>query len=218
MKDKFGSFCSLLLNWYFVHDKRSFPWRKSKDPYKILVAELMLQRTKANQVVPAFLSFVERFPSVSALGTANLSEIQGYFSKLGLFWRAKNIARLAEKLGDFEGKVPRNRDQLMSLPGVGDYVADAVRCFAFGEEVVIIDSNVCRILGRVFGLKPKGEARRDSTYRETANSLLPNDRHREFNWALIDHASMICTPRNPKCKICPLNSICDYYAGIGKAD
>ena len=220
MKDKFSSFGSLLLSWYFAHDKRSFPWRKSKDPYQILVAELMLQRTKASQVVPVFLSFIDRFPSISVLATATLSEIQTYFSKLGLFWRAKNVALLAEKLKDFDRKIPRNREELMSLPGVGEYVADAVRCFAFREEVVIIDSNVCRILRRVFGLKQKREARRDSIYRKTANRLLPNSMCREFNWAMIDHASIICVPRNPKCSICPLNCICDYYlkSGVARAE
>lgn len=215
MEDKLAAFSSLLLKWYFDEDRRSFPWRQIKDPYYILIAEIMLQRTKADQVVPVFLSFIKHFPSVQMLGEASLPEIRKHFSKLGLIWRAKNVKRLGEKLvKDFDGEVPKERNQLITLPGVGEYAADAVLCFAFAEDVAIIDSNVCRVIGRVFGLKPKGEARRDPTYREIAEQLLPKGKCREFNWALIDHASTICTPRNPKCRICPLNSICDFYASL----
>jgi len=215
MEDKLAAFSSLLLKWYFDEDKRSFPWRRTKDPYRILIAEIMLQRTKADQVVPVFQSFIKDFPSAQKLRAANPPEIRRYFVKLGLMWRAKNVEHLGEKLvKDFDGEVPKDRNELITLPGVGDYAADAVLCFAFGENVAIIDSNVCRVIGRAFGLKPKGEARRDPTYRKVAEQSLPKGKCREFNWALIDHASTICTPRNPKCRICPLNGICDFYASL----
>ncbi|MEM2129636.1 MAG: hypothetical protein QXZ70_03450, partial [Candidatus Bathyarchaeia archaeon] len=193
-------------------DKRSFPWRKSKDPYQILIAEIMLQRTKAEQVVPVFLKFIERFPSPKELNNAKMSEIESYFDKLGLIWRAKKVKCLSEKLvGDYNGSVPRERSKLLALPGVGDYVADAVRCFAFDEDVAIIDSNVCRVLRRVFGLEPKSEARRSPLYKEIAEQLAPRGKCKEYNWAIIDHASDICRPKNPKCEICSLNTICNYY-------
>jgi A/G-specific adenine glycosylase len=215
MESKLAAFNSLLLKWYFDKDKRSFPWRKSKDPYQVLIAEIMLQRTKAEQVVPVFLSFIERFPSPKELSKAKKSEIESYFAKLGLMWRALKVKLLSEKLvKDFNGMVPRERSQLMSLPGVGDYVADAVLCFAFDEDVAIIDSNVCRVIGRVFGLEPKSEARKDPLYREIAKRLAPSGKCREYNWAIIDHAATICTPKNPKCGICPLNIICNYYVSV----
>lgn len=214
MEVKIAAFSQLLLKWYYREDKRSFPWRESKNPYHILMAEIMLQRTKADQVVPAYLSFIQRFPSVNDLSKARLPQIEVYFSKLGLLWRAKNVARLADTLVRNFGEIPSTREELMSLPGVGEYVADAVLCFAYDRDVAIVDANVCRVIGRVFGLKPKGEARRDPAYRRTAEQLLPKGKCSEFNWALIDHASMICRPTNPKCGICPLNHICNYYASL----
>lgn len=210
---KYQIFSSCLLEWYLKEDKRTFPWRLRRDPYEILVAEIMLQRTKAEQVAPVFLSFIKRFPSPELLAKAELSEIEVFFSRLGLLWRAKKVKFLAEKLSsDFKGKVPNNRDKLLSLPGIGEYVGDAVLCFAFKEDRAIIDSNVCRILGRVFNIKAKGEARRDPVYRKIAKQLVPSGKCREFNWAVIDYANEICIPRKPKCSICPLNSICDYFA------
>lgn len=122
---------------------------------------------------------------------------------------------MAEKLSeDYKGQVPKKKDQLLLIPGVGEYVSDAVLCFAHEENTAIIDSNVCRVLGRVFGLTAAGEARRDPVYRQIAERLVPKGKCREFNWALIDHASIICTPRKPKCKICPLNSICDFCGSL----
>jgi A/G-specific adenine glycosylase len=212
METKLTAFSSLLLNWYFEEDNRSFPWRKTEDPYHILIAEIMLQRTRAEQVAPVFLSFIKRFPSPCELSKADISEIEMFFSKLGLIWRVEKVKRLGEVLvQNYDGKIPRNRNQLMSLPGVGEYVADAVLCFAFNKDIAIIDSNVCRVLGRVFNLKTKSEARRDRLYRETANRLIPEGKCKEFNWALIDHASSICTPKNPKCTKCPLRTICDFF-------
>jgi A/G-specific adenine glycosylase len=217
MEKKLSTFNSRLLKWYFEEDKRTFPWRQTTDPYRIVIAEIMLQRTKADQVVPVFLSFMERFPSPCELGRAGLSEIKEYFSKLGLLWRATKVKRLCETLcKDFNGKVPQERDKLKSIPGIGEYVADAVSCFAFGKDTEIIDSNVCRVLGRVFSIKSEGEARRNPTFRKVAQSLIPIGNCREFNWALIDHAHEICKPQNPKCEICPLDRICNYYAARTK--
>jgi len=212
MENKITSCSSRLLEWYYNKNKRTFPWRQSRDPYQILIAEVMLQRTRAEQVVPVFRSFLQRFPSPQVLSKARLSEIENYFSKLGLLWRAKTVKSLSRSLSkDFNGTIPRQRSQLMLLPGVGEYVAKAVMCFAFGERVAVVDSNVCRVIGRVFGLKTSGEPRRNRIYNEIAERLVPDRKCREYNWAIIDHASTVCIPRKPKCSICSLNDICDYY-------
>ena len=210
MEAKIAAFAPLLLKWYHTEDKRSFPWRKSKNPYHILIAEIMLQRTKADQVVPTYLSFIHHFPSVKELSDAKLSEIKAHFSGLGLLWRAKNVKKLADKLVSNSGEVPSKREQLMSLPSVGEYVADAVLCFAYSRDTAIVDANVCRVIGRVFGLKPRGEARRDPAYRALAERLQPRGKCKEFNWAMIDHGSLICLSRGPLCYKCPLNKICEY--------
>jgi A/G-specific adenine glycosylase len=212
------AFPNLLLEW-FRENGRSYVWREKKDPYEILIAEIMLQRTKADQVEPIYLDFIKRFPDVQELNKATEEEIVEYFSRLGLLWRAKLVNRLAEKLVDrFKGEIPKSRDLLLSLPAVGEYIADAVLCFAYKEDVAVVDSNVCRIIERVFGIFPKGEARRDRRFRNLAKEMIPSDRTNEFNWAMIDFAALVCTPRNPKHDICPMSSLCSYYQKLKPTD
>jgi A/G-specific adenine glycosylase len=197
-----------LLRWY-ERNGRDYPWRRTRDPYRILIAEIMLQRTKADQVVPVYEEFIKRFPDPVSLREADAEVIRFFFSRLGLMWRADLIKKFAAALFErFGGRIPSERNQLLSLPAVGDYMADAVLSFAFGRNVAVVDSNVCRVLRRLFGLRSRGEARRDKLVREMAQRLIPPERAREFNWAMIDFAAAVCTPRNPKCDICPLKEIC----------
>lgn len=199
-----------LLSW-FKKNGRDYPWRRTKDPYEILIAEIMLQRTKADQVLPVYGKFIERFPDPASLSRADPDTVRAYFLRLGLIWRADLIIKLATELTErFEGKIPPSREKLLSLPSVGDYMADAVLSFAYGKDVAVVDSNVCRVLRRIFGLRPRGEARRDKRFRILAQSLVPTGKSREFNWAIIDFASVICTPKRPKCEKCPLKSVCLY--------
>ncbi|MEM2618865.1 MAG: hypothetical protein QXR87_04710 [Candidatus Hadarchaeales archaeon] len=197
-----------LLQW-FERNGRDFPWRKTKDPYRILIAEIMLQRTKAEQVVPVYKKFIGHFPSPESLAKARTEAVRAFFSRLGLLWRADLVVRLAgELVKKFGGTPPSERKELLSLPGVGDYMADAVLSFAYGADVAVVDSNVCRVLRRIFDIRPKGEARRDRRFRELAMRLVPHGKSREFNWAMIDFASEICTPQKPKCGKCPLRYHC----------
>jgi len=134
-------------------------------------------------------------------------------------WRAKLVKRLAEELVNrFKGEIPKERDLLLSLPAVGEYMADAVLCFAYGNDVAVVDANVCRIIGRVFGIVSKGEARRDRRFRSVAQKMVPSGKANEFNWAMIDFAALICTSRNPKHDICQLNIFCSYYQRAKFAD
>jgi len=161
-------FTALILSW-FDKNRRSFPWRTRTDPYQILIAEIMLQRTRADQVEPVYMDFIRRFPDVRKLNRATRKEIGEYFAQLGLFWRTELVKRLARELVErFDGKVPEDRDELLSLPAVGDYIADAVLSFAYGRDIAVVDANVCRVVGRVFGLTAKGEARRDPRFRKVA--------------------------------------------------
>lgn len=201
----------LLLEW-FRENGRSYVWRRKEDPYEILVAEIMLQRTRANQVEPVYLDFIRKFPNAQELNRATEEKIGEYFGRLGLLWRAKLIKRLARELvSRFGGKIPKSRDLLLSLPAVGEYMADAVLCFAYGKDVAVVDANVCRVIERVFGIVAKGEARRDRRFRSLAQEMVPSGRANEFNWAMIDFAALVCTPRNPKHDVCPINKFCDYY-------
>ncbi|MEM2455614.1 MAG: DNA glycosylase [Candidatus Bathyarchaeia archaeon] len=199
-----------LLKWY-EKNVRVFPWRMTRDPYKILVAEIMLQRTKAEQVAPVYEEFISVFPDPKSLEKSKKEDIRAFFSRLGLLWRSDLLIKLANDLVKrFDGKVPQNREELLSLPAVGDYIADAILSFAYGVDVAVVDSNVCRILCRIFGLSARGEARRDKHLRLLAQKLVPKGKSREFNWAIIDLASIVCTPRGPKCEKCPLIDECFY--------
>lgn len=205
-----SAFSTLLLEW-FEKRRRSFPWREIKDPYKILMAEIMLQRTRADQVVPAYRDFIREFPTINDLKSASLKHVGKYFRQLGLFWRAELVKKMADDvIVKFNGKIPSERNKLLSICSIGDYIADAVLAFAFGKNVAVVDSNVCRVIGRVFALGLKKEARRDPTFKNIPQQLLKRGKAREFNWAMIDLASLICLPKNPKCSECPLCILCRF--------
>lgn len=199
-----------LLRWW-RKSGRKYPWRREKDPYKVLIAELMLQRTRADQVLAVYPSFLRRFPTVRALAEASPEEVRNFFNRLGLVWRSENVKRLGEVLEkNFGGRVPDTREKLLSLPGVGEYVADAVLASLYGKNVAAVDANVCRVVQRIFKLKIRGEARRNPKLKQIVQKMVPKGRAKEFNWAMIDLGALVCTPKNPKCPFCPLNKMCKY--------
>jgi A/G-specific adenine glycosylase len=204
------AFSRLILRW-FEKNRRDFPWRNTTDPYQILIAEIMLQRTRANQVAPVYQSFLREFPTIHDLYKANPRQIQKYFARLGLLWRAPLVKHMADAVvKGFNGRIPDDRTRLFSIPAVGEYVADAVLAFAFGQNAAIVDVNVCRVIGRVFGIEWRGEVRRKPMFKRILNKLLPSGEAKKFNWAIIDLASLVCTPKDPHCCKCPINQICEY--------
>jgi A/G-specific adenine glycosylase len=211
--DKEIDIVNRLLNWYSVN-RRNYPWRRTRDPYGVLIAEIMLQRTKSEQVVDVYLKFLERYPNPLILSQATVGEIEKIILPLGLKWRAKKILELGKAItNSFNGTIPNEKEKLLTLPGIGEYVASAVLCFAYGKDLPIIDSNVCRVIARLFNISAKGEARRDRVFIQTVSKLhsfVPSGKSKEYNWAIIDLAATVCTPRKPKCIICPLKPICSY--------
>jgi A/G-specific adenine glycosylase len=209
------AFSRLILRW-FEKNRRDFPWRHKTDPYQILIAEIMLQRTKADQVAPVYEDFLREFPTLQTLHKADPERIRKYFASLGLLWRASLLGQMADDMIErFGGQIPSDRDELLSIPAVGDYMADAVLAFAFGQDVAVVDVNVCRVIGRVFGIEWKGEARRKPIFREILKELLPEGKAKEFNWGMIDLGSLICIAKIPMCWQCPLNRICSYARAGG---
>jgi len=170
----------------------------------------MLTRTRADQVVPVYEKFFARFPSFEALRSARSGEAYEIFASLGLNRRARSILELIKALAELEGEIPTNLKELVSLPAVGEYVARAVMCYAFGAPEAPIDTNVIRIISRVFGFSINDSSRRDEKILEFAKSLVPKDKPREFNLALLDFGALICKPK-PLCSSCPLNKNCSYY-------
>ncbi|MDQ2809596.1 MAG: hypothetical protein M3Z04_22205 [Chloroflexota bacterium] len=200
-----------LLAWY-PGGARSFPWRGARDPYQVLVAELMLRRTQARQVAPVYLHFLQHFPTVRDLDQATADAVSALLYPLGLGWRAANFKALAAVImARFAGQIPADRTALLSLPGVGPYVADAVRCFAFGVAAPLVDTNTVRVAARYFGFAYTQESRRRPAVIAAVAALVdPADAARS-NYALLDFAAIVCQARTPHHAACPLAGECRYY-------
>jgi len=211
------SFVNGLLDWH-KENNREFPWRKTSDPYKILVSEVLLQKTKAVNVVPIYNKFTLIYPDAHKLVTASFDELKSAIEKLGLVnQRAANLQKLAIILVEkHNGKVPDNKIELLELPGVGNYIANAVLCFAFNKDLPLLDTNIGRILERVFSIKVAGEERKKEKVWETIAELLPIGKSREYNYSLIDLGALVCTAKNPRHNLCPVLEICDYCKRIKK--
>jgi len=206
------SFCSLLLEWW-EKNKRDFPWRRSSDPYAVLIAELLLRKTTAKQVEKVYKAFLTRYPVPESLSTATEAEVEEFLRPLGMeHRRAKLLVELGKALVEkHRGSVPNSIEDLLQLPGVGAYTANTVLCFAYGKNAVIVDTNAVRVFQRVFGFRSKRRRPKDDhALWELARSIAPADRMREFNFAVIDFAHSICTPRKPRCYSCPVGSVCKY--------
>jgi A/G-specific adenine glycosylase len=198
------------LRKWFNRNCRQFDWRETKDPYAILLSEVLLQRTQAPQVSSHFKNILCQFPTPTALSAAPYDEVYEALRPLGLAKRAQTLVAMARVLVEnFEGRVPQDRDLLAGLPGVGRYIASATLCFAFGLRIPIVDTNVIRIFSRYFGIisnerRPKD----DPQLWKVAEMLLPRKNIEEYNWALIDFAALVCTARKPSCQACPMSREC----------
>lgn len=191
---------------------RPYPWRCTTDPYRILVAEAMLHRTQATQVLPVYERFVLRYPTVEALAAAPLDELHHALYSLGLRWRINLLHRMARQLVDrFGGEVPREMADLLQLPGVSEYIASAVRCFAWNLRDPIIDTNTVRVTGRLFNLPVNASSRRNRLFRHLIAALVPSGQPRDYNYALLDLADRVCTSKRPPDHAhCPLLPFCAY--------
>jgi A/G-specific adenine glycosylase len=186
----------------------AFPWRRAGRTFHALIAEVLLQRTRAEQVVPVYQQLCVSYPSASSLSNAPPSEIRTLLSPLGLHWRIPLIQRLAAQLRDLSS-VPLNRAALCELPGVGDYASAAFLSLHCGRRASIVDSNVVRLYGRLFGFTVDGETRRKKWFRELAAEMMPARHHRDYNYALLDFTRAICRPK-PLCESCPLIDLCVF--------
>ncbi|MHA1250579.1 MAG: DNA glycosylase [Candidatus Helarchaeota archaeon] len=204
-------FHEILFDWY-KKNKRRYPWRETDNPYHILIAEIMLQRTKADQVVQKYLKFIEKYPKISNLKDVKHEDIEIFFKNLGLYWKIEKIIKMSKYINEnLNGKIPNNQKSLLKIPGVGDYIANAILCLAFKKDVSLIDSNIVRFINRFYGIKFKNEGRRDKKIIDKANDILCKKNPKEYNLALLDFTALVCKPKNPKCDICPLNKYCRFF-------
>jgi len=206
------TFSRLLLKWW-GKNKRTFPWRLRRDPYAVLIAEMLLRKTTAKQVEKVYEDFISRYPSPPALSEADMDGPSNILTPLGMeHKRAELFIRLGRAIQDNPGgRIPSTEKALLKLPGVGQYAANAVLSFSHGRKVPMVDTNFIRVIQRVFGLtSSKARARNDKQLWEFAEKLVPRRRSREFNLAVLDFAALICKYGNPQCGKCPIISICTY--------
>jgi A/G-specific adenine glycosylase len=207
-QDRLGRIRNGLLGW-FKENARELPWRQTRDPYAILVSEVMLQQTQVDRVLPYYRRFLERFPTVEALAAAPTADVIRIWAGLGYNRRAVNLQRAARKVVDeLGGSFPDNPVDLRKLPGIGAYTAGAIAAFAHERDVAFLDTNMRRVISRViFG----SESARESEVIEAANALLPPGHGWTWNQALIEFGALQCTARRPACIICPLRDECAAY-------
>jgi A/G-specific adenine glycosylase len=196
-----------LLAW-FKNEQRTFAWRKTKDTYELAVAELLLQRTKAAQAEPVFLDVLQHYPTAAALAEADVDQVKGLIASLGLPVRARLLVEMAKGLETLPKNEPIDRRRLERIPGIGEYVADALEAFLWRREVCALDANVVRFLSRYYGRTFQPEARRAKEVRQLADAFVAGLDSAEINWAILDFCATICLPRKPKCTECPVQDSC----------
>lgn len=204
-----------LLDWY-QENKRDLPWRRTRDPYRVWVSEVMLQQTQVVTVAPYFERFVARYPDVASLAAADLQDVLKAWEKMGYYARARNLHAAARTLvRENEGVVPCDHEAFRRLPGVGAYIAAAVMSIAFGEPHAVLDGNVKRVLSRLFMIgEPVNSSAAMKSLRARADALIDRGRPGEFNQALMELGATLCRPRNPDCGRCPLVDHCQaFHAG-----
>jgi A/G-specific adenine glycosylase len=205
-------FRTRLLTWYARHG-RDLPWRKTDDPYHILVSEVMLQQTQVDRVLPKYAEWLEKYPSFGALAAAPEREVARTWYPLGYNIRPRRLQSIArEAVARYGGELPSDEATLLSFKGIGAYTAGAIRSFAFGERAAILDTNVARVLFRVFVGRgdPKSHAMTRHLWALSA-TLVPMRRVFDFNQALMDFGATICVARNPKCPVCPMAKSCRAF-------
>lgn len=210
IRRKLASLRRRLIQWWRRNGRR-FPWRKTRNPYRILVAEVLLHRTRADQVLPVYKYFLRKYPTIEAIGSTSVRATRKDISQLGLRWRADKLHEMANIITrKYSGKIPLEPKLLRELPGISDYIASAVACFVRNSPEIILDTNTVRIVGRVFGVRTTDASRRDRRFVKMYSMLLDNRHPREFNYAMLDLGALICKPAEPRCDECPLNSVCSY--------
>jgi A/G-specific adenine glycosylase len=215
----FGRTLASCLEKWWKTNGRSFHWRETKDPYRVLISEVLLHRTSAKQVVPVYERLVRQYPNITALAQAPYSDIYSILKPLGLNWRSSLLYKMARTIVNyFDGEIPRDREILKSLPGVSDYIASAFRCFAYDDPEVLLDTNTVRVLGRIFERKISDSSRRSREFTQLYERILDKGNPRDFNYAMIDLGALVCVTDVPKCEICPLNRYCGYGRRMVKCE
>lgn len=206
-----------LLAWYATQGRTHLPWRHTHDPYAILISEVMLQQTQVDRVLPKYQEFLSRFPTLESLATAPTADVIKAWASLGYNMRAVRLQQIARQaVAEYGGMLPDTLEKLLALKGIGRYTAGAIACFAFGLHVATVDTNIRRVLWRVFrGIEPASWPSGERAQREAfslAEWALPPGRAYDWQQALMDLGATVCVSRRPLCESCPLTASCAAYA------
>ncbi len=206
-------FASSLLSWYRAH-RRDLPWRRTRDPYRILLSEIMLQQTQVQTVIPYYQRWVKIFPTFHVLAKAPLNQVLKQWEGLGYYSRARNFHALAKTVvAQHRGRLPSTFDELKALPGIGRYTAGAVLSIAFGKDFPVVDGNVMRVLARHFAIrKDISEAATQQDLWSLAERMLPKGAAGDYNQTVMELGAIICTPHSPLCPQCPVRKTCKAFA------
>src|SRR5215217_9029158 len=206
-----------LLDWYRRHG-RDLPWRRTSDPYHILVSEVMLQQTQVDRVLPKYDEWLAKYPSLAALAAADESDVSATWRPLGYNVRPRRLHAIArESVAKYGGTLPGDEETLLSFKGIGAYTAGAVRSFAFGQRAAILDTNVARVLFRIF--VGRGDIKAHAMKRHLwilSEALVPRKHVFDFNQALMDFGATVCVARKPKCGVCPMTRLRGSFPQLGR--
>jgi A/G-specific adenine glycosylase len=204
-----------LLDWYRAHG-RDLPWRTTSDPYHILVSEVMLQQTQVDRVLPKYHEWLAKYPSLDALAAADQDEVTDTWRPLGYNIRPRRLHAIArESVARYGGELPSDEDTLRSFKGIGAYTAGAIRSFAFGQRAAILDTNVARVLHRVFVVH--GDLKTHAMKKHlwaVSEAMVPYKHVFDFNQALMDLGATVCVARKPKCEACPMTKMCGTFSKL----
>ncbi len=204
-----STFSKTILHWY-SKNKRSLPWRNTRDPYKVWLSEIILQQTRVAQGLPYYQSFIEHYPKVNLLAAAEESDVLKLWQGLGYYSRARNLHYTAKTITtDHNGHFPGSYEELIKLKGIGDYTASAISSICFGEARPVVDGNVYRVLARYFGVDlPINSTKGIKYFKKLAQEVMDASSIREYNQAIMEFGALQCSPQRPDCDHCPLNSGC----------
>jgi A/G-specific adenine glycosylase len=204
-------FTSRLLAWYKIYHRR-LPWRRTRDPYRIWISEVMLQQTTVEAVIPYYRRWLKQFPSFKALARAPLSRVLKSWQGLGYYQRARNLREASRRIvRDHGGRFPRSYEELSRLPGVGPYTAAAVLSFAFGQALPVVEANIRRVMMRLLRLRGRPSAGLDKKLRDELQKVMPSGQAGLFNQALMELGALVCRPASPRCLACPVKGQCLAY-------
>jgi len=206
-----------LLHWY-AHEQRVLPWRATSDPYAILVSEIMLQQTQVERVLPKYQQFLRAFPTLADLAAAPTADVISAWVPLGYNRRAVSLQSIARQvLAQYAGRIPNTIEELLQLKGIGRYTAGAIACFAYHKQVATVDTNIRRVLHRIFlGLEYPEPKFNDTQMLGLAERVLPAGEAYNWNQALMDLGATICTSGNPLCTQCPLQQSCHAFTEMSQ--